>query len=264
MLKRTREENEELRLLSKRGVFGNTIPEHRALLSLSFSLFRIMTIFLLPAAFDIALRHSFDVISQVWVMFFRFWFEKLGIPGKVLLTSSEMGWMTITHPVFDMPSSTPDGFTWWAVVATTVFLLMLSLILPQRLMPLTYFIRFAAAIQISALAFFAVMPAEFPYSISSYLENLLISGVWLMFVLPWVHALIYYIFDFSVTKKLGLTLVTLVFIATALPFQVMVHAILLLKFSLLILPLLYILFGLFLLILACIALYGWAMSWQKA
>lgn len=263
MFNKTPEQKEELRLLSKLGVFGGPIPEHRALLSLPFSSKMRMAIFFLPVAFDIAIVYSIKLISQGWGLFFRFWFEKLGVQGKVSLAPAEIGGISITLPVFDMPSSTPDGYTWWAVLTATMFLLILSYRLSSRLMPLVYFIRFAAIIQISALVFFAIMPAAFPYSISSYLENLLISGVWLMFVLPWVHALIYYIFDFSVIKKIGFTLITLVFIATALPFQVMVHAMLLLKSSLLILPVLYVLFGLFLLIFVCIALYGWAMSWKR-
>jgi hypothetical protein len=42
----------------------------------------------------------------------------------------------------------------------------------------------------------------------------------------------------------------------------MAHAYLLIKFTLLFLPLLYLIFGVMLIILACVAFYGWAMSWK--
>jgi hypothetical protein len=90
------------------------------------------------------------------------------------------------------------------------------------------------------------------------------SLLWLMLILPWVHALTYGIFAFSTSRKLALTAVTLVFVGIAGPFLLMVHVYLIATLSLLVLPPLYFVFGMPLLILACIALYGWAMSWQHS
>ena len=87
--------------------------------------------------------------------------------------------------------------------------------------------------------------------------------MWFLLVVPWAHALIYYIFDFSLLKKAWLTLLTLLFVVLALPCQIMAHAYLLVCFSLLFLPVLYFVFGALFLVLGCIALYGWAMSWQR-
>jgi len=255
--------DKELSQLSRLGVSGRIIAEHRARRRLSLPPGKLLTILLLPLIFNLAVGVAIDQIARGWAIFLAFWLEKLQIAGQVIPQAAELGVMQVTLPLLEMPSIAPDAYMWLIAAIITAIALLVSVLLPQRFLPLIYCLRFAAAIQVSALVYFAVMPAAFPYSVSTYLNSLLTSGIWFMFVVPWVHGMIYYIFDFSVVQKAGLTLLTLAFIALALPFLLMTHAYLLSVCSLLILPLLYILCGVLLLTFACIALYGWAMSWSR-
>lgn len=240
------------------------ILTHRSMHRLTLSPVKITVMLLLPLTFNAATWSLRKIIGTGWGTIFEFWITKLDIPGIVTLKTIGPAWLDLTLPYLELPSSAPTAVTWWATLIATIIALLLSRFTPDKLMPLRYFIGIVAFIQITALVFFAAIPAEFSYTVSGYIENSLVTGAGLILIIPWVHSLIYYIFDFSFLQKTWLTLLTLAFILIALPFQFMVHAYLLIKFSLLFLPLLYFIFGILLLILASIALYGWAMSWKHS
>jgi hypothetical protein len=134
-------------------------------------------------------------------------------------------------------------------------------VIPERLLPMRYLLRIVVFIQLTALVFFVTVPAAFPYSLPQYIVSSLQTAVWFMLFVPWVHALVYYVFDFSLAQNARLTGLTLLFVASALPFQLMAHGYVLVKGSMLLMPTLYLVFGIWLLIFPCVALYGWAMSW---
>lgn len=255
--------DELIALISTLSASGRRIAIHRSIHRLPFPQQRFAVLLLLPALFNLATWWAGDHISAGWHALFEFWVEKLELPATVTLTSSSHTVEISNLPSLNLPSIFPGTWTWWLALILTLMSLLLGHRLPERFLPLRYFIYFVAFIQITALAFFATRPRAFPYSSQGYIETSLATGVAFMFVIPWVHALIYYIFDFSLPRKAWLTLLSLAFIAIALPFQVMVHAYLLTKFSLLLLPLLYFVFSVLPLVLACIGLYSWAMSWRR-
>lgn len=253
--------DELLALISTLSATGRRIAIHRSIHHLPFPRQRFAVLLLLPAIFNAATWWAGDHISTGWHALFEFWTGKLELPATVTLSSHTLG--ISNPPTLNLPSILPDPSTWWIVLILTVISLPLGHRLPERFLPLRYFIYFVAFIQTTALAFFATRPHAFPYSAQGYIETSLATGIAFIFVIPWIHALVYYIFDFSLLRKTWLTLLSLAFIAIALPFQTMVHAWLLTKFSLLLAPLLYFVFSILPLILACIGLYGWAMSWRR-
>lgn len=239
------------------------ITPHRSLYRLSFPWVRLAVVLLLPLAFNIATWGMGTPISAGWRAFFAFWIDKLDLPGVVTLRQVGPAWLRVVLPSLEFPSRAPDPFTWWATLIVTLLVLLLLPSISKWLLPLCYLLGFIVFIQMTALVFFAIGPAVFPYTVTDYLQGAQVTGIWFLLIVPWVHALIYYIFDFSLLKKVWLTFLTLVFLALALPCQIMVHAYLLVHFSLLFLPVLYFVFGVLFLILGCIALYGWAMSWLR-
>lgn len=246
--------------LSALNIRGGYIETHRSIRYLPFPRRRYAVVLLLPVFFNLLMMWTGDYISAGWHALFKFWVEKLELPATVTLTpfSDATG---VSHlPSLALPSVLPDTQIWWAMLVLTVLSVPLGRRLPERFLPVRYFIYFIAFIQITALAFFATRPQAFPYSSQSYIDTALATGVVFMFIIPWIHALVYYIFDFSLLRKAWLTLLTLAFIALALPLQTMAHAYLLTKLSLLLAPLLYFIFSVLPLVLACVGLYGWAMS----
>lgn len=243
-------------------VRGGLIAEHRSLRRISFSR-HLLIVTLLPALLSFLAWWWRDAISVSWKMACLFWIEKLELatPGELSRRLAST-WFESALVWVDLATKTPDGIRWWVVLAVTAIALLLSGLIPDRALPLRYIVRVACFIQVTALGFFAASPNAFPYTLSAYVGSSLQAGLWLLLLIPWVHAFVFYIFDFSLLKKVSLTLLTMGFIIVALPLQLMTHAYLIVNGSLLLLPLLYFLFGTPLLILVCVALYGWGMSWR--
>ena len=253
---------EALRHLAAAGNRGSQIEPHRSLHQLPFPVQRISVMVLLPALFNLATWAVRDSISGTWLALFKYWVPRLELPVTVSARSMGQGIFAIVLPHVDVPTRAPDPLTWWLTLAVTLLCLLATVRLPSDFLPLCYFLRFLCIIQASALAFFAATPAAFHYTVPDYLDSSLLSGAMLMLLLPWLHGLTYHIFDFSLGRKALFTFLSLAFICVALPMQLLVHLLLLNAWSVLMLPLLYLMLGLWLQILAAIALYGWAMSWK--
>jgi hypothetical protein len=217
---------------------------------------------LLPAMFNMIAWSVRGLVTGGWKAFFEFWIDKLDLTGSVSTQQAGPASFDLMLPHLNLAAKSPDTLTWWVTIGITLFLQLLALHIPEKFLPFRYLLQLGLFVQMTALVFFAATPTAFPYSLQGYVGNALECGIWLVLVVPWVHALVYYIFDFSVLKKACLTLMTIGFLLVALPFQLMVHVFLMMKGSLLLMPLLYFLFGVWLLMAAFVALYGWAMSWS--
>lgn len=248
-------------LLSRLGRDGRPIRAHRSLATLRFPPARIISMILLPLGFDLALWALYEPITLGWGMFFGFWLDKLGIAGFVTYEDFPYHLIDSTFPHIDVAAPYPDPRLWWATLAATLAGYPVARRIRQDFLPLSYLMLFALAIQAFALALWHSPNPGFSNSLENHIEMQLAVAMGFIAFIPWLYGLIYHIFDFSPWKKLGLTLMTLVFLIVAVPFQVMAHIFLVVKFSMLFLPLLYLMFGMFPIVLCCIALYGWGMSW---
>ncbi|WP_354687217.1 hypothetical protein [Cupriavidus necator] len=239
------------------------LARHRSLDRLSLSVPTLGGILLVPVAFNLAEWILRDRISFAWAGVLAFWIDKLGINGIVIERLTRVAWFNFNLPYLNITAAVPDVLTWSTTLIATLAVFLLSLRIPDQYLPLRYFLLFAVFIQFTALLFFAVAPQSFPYSASEYVDNVLKTCASLLFLLPWGHALVYYIFDFSWPKKIFLTLITLLFVIVAVPLQLALHVYLMACCSLLMMPLLSFVFGPTLIVFGCIALYGWAMSWER-
>lgn len=238
-------------------------PQHRALRRLASPAARVGTSLLLAGAFDAATWSLRSPIVRGWTGISTFWVRKLELDGVVTVPRGSGRWLEAALPVIEVASREPDRSIWWTVLTLTAALLLGTRLLPESLLPLRYFARLVVFLQGTALLFFLLAPDAFPYTLAEYTRSAAQSALWLMLIVPWVHALTYGIFAFPLSRRLALTALTLGFIGIAAPLLLMAHVYLVAKLSLLVLPVLYFVFGLPLLILACIGLYGWAMSWER-
>ncbi len=239
-------------------------PHHRAMRRLATSPVRLGTAFVLAGAFNALTWSLRSFIGSGWTELFDFWVRRLELGGDISAGGVGGHWLDAAVPTIEIASRAPDRSDWWVVLLLTSAVLLGTRFLPERLLPIRYFARFICIVQGTALFFFLVAPGAFPYTLAEYSRSMGQSVLWLMMILPWVHALTYGIFAFSTSRKLALTALTLAFVGVAGPFLLMVHVYLIATLSLLVLPVLYFVFGMPLLILACIGLYGWAMSWEHS
>ncbi len=249
---------------SRTGFQGRIIPTHRAIQQFDFPRRRLISVLLLPLIFTVLAWPALQFIGSAWAEFFIFWIEKLQLVASVSSSSYGPDWLKLSLPHLDIVAAPLQSALLWTGAAITLFMIVVSPFIPSKFLPLRYLVRVVAFIQTTALLFFFFVPERFPYSLADHLESFQTTGVTLMLILPWVHALIYYIFDFSLFKKIFFTLLTLLFCSFLIPFMVVMHAYVVYSWSLLLVPLLYFVFGMFMLIIVCIALYGWAMSWRDS
>jgi len=81
-------------------------------------------------------------------------------------------------------------------------------------------------------------------------------------MIPIVLAFTFYLFEFSLWKKLAISVLTMGHLTFFFPLQYILH-VYILHHSILFMPLLYFAFGPFLDVLIFICLYSWAMSWKS-
>lgn len=240
------------------------VPLHRSMRRLSPGFGQVVTgVLLLPLGFDLALWLSRHVLSGAWATLFAFWVQRLELTGRVERRSFGPAEVDVFLPHLEVPARPVSGALWACALGVTLALLFLSGRLPDSQIPLRYLLRLVAVLQGTALAYFAFPSSAPPYTTPEYLDGMLDSAAWLLVLVPWIHGVVYHLFEFSLARKVAFTLLTLAFISVATPFQVMLHAYLLAAGSVLFMPVLYLLGGTWLLVFGCIALYGMAMSWPR-
>jgi len=243
---------------------GQVISRHRSLYRLTFPVQRLASVLLIPLIFNLLIWWLQPALAHFFSWLFKYWLPLLGLSADVSLDAmgnSLPGWV---FPVVSLPSQAPGPVTWSVSVVAVVFLLIASRYAPDRYLPFAYLVRFMAFIHSTALIYFAIYPASFPYDLPTYLASGFQTVMWFMMVLPWVLGLVYNVFDFSVWHKIALPLLCTMFLGLAMPFQLLTHAYILSLGTLLFLPVLYLVFGILPLTLGCIGIYGLGMSWVNS
>ena len=244
------------------GYRGEIIPMHRALHTLPRDPARQVAAFgcaaLLTLAWAILLPH----VARAWASIARFCFEVLAVPANVVLVPQAEWWIfELVVPHFAVGAGAPGTVLWTIGLVVTAALLVASILLPARWLPLAYAMRLLAVLQGSSQFVFAVAPSGFPYEVGGYTEVLFIANSFLIGLAPLVLALTYSPLDFHLRHQVGLFLLVMGHLIVFVPLQFIAHAWLLHHGSLLWMPLLFWAFGLTLDVAVIVALYGWAVSW---
>jgi hypothetical protein len=253
-----------LDLLRRQGSSGGFIAPHRALLTLPLHPSEAWTALILALLLLSGWLLSLKWVSAVWTWFTQYWSNALFEGAGVKHVSNQIGtFIQLDAPYLDLLVGVPNGGIWWSILLLTMLLVLASFIVPRRQMPLIYLMRATAFIQVCTLAYFAITPATFPYTIGSYQSGMMQAGLIFISLVPVLLGATYFIFDFGLFKKLFLSLVTMLHLSVFIPLQYLVHVYLIQKFSMLVLPLLFFMFGLPLDIFVFIAFYAWGMSWKS-
>jgi len=214
----------------------------------------------------------FVFFTSVWLAFLprvcHFWNRVLALGIRMLPLHVELGvtehrltrFLAFDIPYLRMEPVLPSSQAWWLTGAVTLALFAASFFLRGKLIPIMYLLRGILLVPVTALLYFALLPARFPHTPDSYMEGLVTAGIALISTVPLLFGLTYYIFDFGLLKKAFLTAITMIHLALFLPLQVLMQALFLQK-TVLFMPVLYIVFGMPINILIIIAFYSWGMTW---
>jgi hypothetical protein len=244
-----------------RGHRGGVITMHRALTSFILEPLNLITASLLVLLFSFAWIVSLPWLCRMWRYVLENGMKMLALHAELGLTEHHITpYIRFVIPFPKMEGIAPDAWTWWSTAAVVCLLYAASYFFPKKLTPVTYFLRAALSVQITALLYFLLIPARFPHTPDSYLEGLVSYRIALISAVPALFGLSYYIFKFGLIKKIALTTLTMSYLSLFLPVQILLQAMVLEK-SVLYMPILYIVFGLPVDILIIVAFYSWGMSW---
>lgn len=249
--------------LRDRGFRGGRIAPHRAMIGLAVSWSLLIDLIVLPLIFMVAMIALLDPLMTLWRDFFNLVRVPLGLPGVVATRIFEVGPIGIAIPHFTSSAAWPerlDLLTGWLV---TGLMLATGLFLRGRLLPFGYLLRVLAAVQLTAQLWFTFSPAPSLYSLPEYISGLLICGVVILTLIPFLVGLTFHIFDFLLWQKLLMTALLLMHLSVLLPLQAVVHTWVIHRASLLAMPMLFLVFGVLLDVFVYVALYGWGMSWRS-
>ena len=234
---------------------------HRALTSFILEPLNLITASLLVLLFSFAWIVSLPWLCRMWRYVLENGMKMLALHAELGLTEHHITpYIRFVIPFPKMEGIAPDAWTWWSTAAVVCLLYAASYFFPKKLTPVTYFLRAALSVQITALLYFLLIPARFPHTPDSYLEGLVSYRIALISAVPALFGLSYYIFKFGLIKKIALTTLTMSYLSLFLPVQILLQAMVLEK-SVLFMPILYIVFGLPVDILIVVAFYSWGMSW---
>jgi hypothetical protein len=244
-----------------RGHRGGVIAMHRALAHFHLGPMNLVTAVSLFLFFSSIWIVLLPRVCWFWGRLMAWSLSRLPLQARLEMAPAQIRFFPLHIPCLRVEPVLPDLLIWSLTCALTVLLFALTFFCSKRLMPVVYLVRVMLIVQGTALLFFALWPLRFQHTPDSYLEGLIRAGIGLISVVPLLFALTYYIFDFGLWKKACLTALTMGHLALFLPFQILVHA-LVLQRSTLFMPVLYIIFGIPLDVMLIIAFYSWGMTWR--
>src|SRR5205807_5281285 len=252
-----------LQTLRHQGWRGGTISPHRAFARLQIGLKEISICACLVYGLSFGWIKALPLVGNFWGRIFAYWAKALNLEGSLAMAPQHWGsHIHFSLPFLNMSAGAADPQTWWISAVATLGVFAATYLIPDEHTPWMYLLRFLVLIQGTALVYFVFAAARFPHDLPSYTISMLFFGSILTGLIPLILGFTYFLFDFSLFKKLMLSLACMGYLTLFIPFQYMLQVYILHK-SILYMPLLYFAFGPFLDVLIFVSLYSWGMSWKS-
>jgi hypothetical protein len=249
--------------LQGRGVRGGVIAPHRAMVRLRPTAWLVADLVLLPLAASLGVLAALPWLLDAWRAMIVSLRGFLSLPGTVATTVYELApFLSVPVPHLTAETLWPDTRALVVGWIVTALMAVAGATIRGRFTPLAYLLRALAVLQLSANLFFTFTPPPFPYALAEYQAAFLACGVVVLLLLPFLVGATFFVFGFSLPRKVAFLGAALLHLAVLFPLQSVVHVWWIWHGSYLAMPVLFLVFGLLLDVLVYVALYGWAMSWR--
>jgi hypothetical protein len=236
---------------------------HRAFRTLTITPANLVRSAALAAVVTVAWLSLRPAVARFWAAIIEVWCRWLGVPAAVSVVETQGTLFRNGTLQVDVVGYAPNTLALAVVAGLTVVVAAGTLLLPGRLIPLSYMLRAFCVIQASSVIYFAFFPTQFPHTLSSYISTMLASSMAFISTVPSILAFTFFIFDFTLLRKLALTALLMMHLTVLVPFLYLLHLYFISKWTLVFMPAFYILFGLLLQVGVFIAFYSWGMSWAS-
>lgn len=198
-------------------------------------------------------------LEQAWQRVLLHWVQALGLPVAAA-PRPPGGWLLLATPQLSLAQPAPGSMAlalhllaaaaaWWAAGR-----------LPEATRPLRTLLRFAALAHALALLAYAVWPAPGGPSVDVH-ACVLLRQLWgMMLALPLLHALSRGLLPMPLSRRLGLLLLSLAWMALLAPCLAATHVALAVLLGPPVLPLLALLGGAVPVLAGLVALHAWALA----
>ncbi|MBN1382503.1 MAG: hypothetical protein JXA41_12565 [Deltaproteobacteria bacterium] len=249
---------EELRRM---GVYGSVIHMHRSMAAFKLPTESLINFLGIPIIFVLLCFVAFPYMTDFWTEIFIFAHSFFKFPGEVNVTSYEVfPYYYLDLPSFTMNAGWPSTLHLIISASFVIVLFLITLLFPDRLIPLAYLFRAVCAIQTTAILYFAVFSPPFPYSLTGYTGCLMRAEIIIISLTPILFAFTLYVFKMSLFQKILVSLMTIGHLAVFIPLQMLVHIYLIKMFSFIAMPVLFFMFGLIITVFIIIGFYSWGVS----
>jgi hypothetical protein len=222
--------------------------------------YKVILAFLIPPIFNWITLFFLDEITQFWSFVLQFFLNKFSFDATIQYTQYYIFNTFFSIPHISMPADFPDGITWWYALFFTSMLFWVTFLISEKYTPIIYFLRTIVVVICCSLIFSLVYANGFPYTISQYTKSGFLQIISILFGLPWIYALTYYLFSYQYIDKIIVTSLVILYFILLAPFQYLLNACLIHIYSLILMPILYIYSGLLLNIFSAVAFFAYGLS----
>ena len=236
---------------------------HRGMINFRIDRRDVIHAVVLAIGLSVAWVKILPLVGHLWFGIFDYWVRTLGMEATVsMMPQHWSNVLQVSLPFVAVEAGSISPTIWLLTLAATIGVFVWTYWFSEDHAPWAYILRALVFIQTSALIYFAFASARFPHDIPTYTMGMLSFGVILIGMIPIVLAFTYYLFDFSLEKKLGITGLVMGHLTLFFPLQYVLQVYILHQ-SILFMPLLYFAFGPFLDVLIFVCFYSWGMSWKS-
>lgn len=199
-------------------------------------------------------------VAELWRKMFVIANEWLGIGGTVADGAViRPGWVDTLLPRVEVAANTPSGLALMVTVVICALALVLTLRMPPRLLPLSYFIRAVVIVQLSAVAFFALNPGE---ALPNVADASLLAGAVIIGLVPLLFGATLCLFDPTLRRGAVAMAVSMAHLAILVPLKYLLQVVLVQESAQLLTPVCFLGLGPALDVMVVVAFYGVAMGRQ--
>lgn len=214
----------------------------------------------IPLTFNLITLSCINHITQFWGSVLEYYLPKLGYNGDIIYSKYSLFHVYFLLPAINIEASLPSVTVWCATIFLTIGLFFLTFIIEDAYTPLKYFLRaFLILIWVTQL-YMLFFPDGFMYNIFFYTKSGFMQILSLLFVIPWIFLVSYYLFGYRFINKILFTFLTMLYFIILAPFQYLFNASLINLFSLMMMPPLFFFSGLMINILAIVAFCTYGLS----
>ena len=188
----------------RQGVQGGRIAPHRSMIGLRASPSLLLDLIVLPAILLVTVFVLLEPLMEAWRTVMEALRGPLDLGTAINTVVVDLApSVAVAVPVYNVDGMWPSNAQLIGSWVFTIVLAVVGATLRGAYVPLGYLLRALAIMQIASNVWFMLAEPPFPYSLSVYGSGLLVSGVVILLLAPFLVGATFFVFDFPPAQEAG-------------------------------------------------------------